>query len=50
MTHESCHSALHVGFKVARLALQAAAVAAAFCMVKEIHKVHRSIERRDHRK
>lgn len=36
--------ALHLGFGIAKLALTAASVAAAFCMVKEIHKVHKAIE------
>lgn len=36
---------LHLGFKIAKLALQAASVAAAFCLVKEVHKVHHSIKK-----
>ena len=36
---------LHLGFKIAKLALQAASVAAAFCIVKEVHKVHKSIKK-----
>lgn len=51
MNHENghCHEhlALHLGFKIAKLALEAAAVAAAFCMMKEIHKVHKAIEKRE---
>lgn len=42
--------ALHLGFKIAKLALEAAAVAAAFCLMKEVHKVHRAIERKEERK
>lgn len=44
--HEG-HCALHLGFAIAKLALKAAAVAAAFCIVKEVHRVHKSIERRE---
>lgn len=40
------HRALHLGFAIAKIALKAAAVAAAFCLVEEVHKVHKSIERR----
>lgn len=39
---------LHLGFKIAKLALKAAGVAAAFCLVHEVHKVHRSIEHHAH--
>ncbi|MDE6077124.1 MAG: hypothetical protein K2G29_05270, partial [Muribaculaceae bacterium] len=42
--HEECEKALHIGFGVAKLVLKAAAVAAAFCLVKEVHKVHKAIE------
>lgn len=38
------HCAAHACIKIAKLALKAAGVAAAFCMVHEIHKVHKSIE------
>lgn len=51
MSHEHDHSekkhehcALHICLKVTKLALKAAGVAAAFCIVHELHKVHRSIE------
>lgn len=43
------HLALHLGFKIAKLALKAAMVAAGFCLVKEVHKVHKAIERREAR-
>ena len=43
------HRGLRLGFKIAKLALRAAGVAAAFCLVKEVHKVHKSIERRNRR-
>lgn len=48
MSHETHHDhyGLHLGFKIAKLALKAASVAAAICMVKEIHKVHKAIERK----
>ena len=42
-----CHCGLHFGFAIAKLALKAAVVAAGFCLVKEVHKVHKSIERRE---
>lgn len=45
--HEHC--ALHVALAVSKLVLKAAAVAAAFCLVKEVHKVHRAVERRGHK-
>lgn len=38
------HFALHLGISIAKIALKAAAVAAAFCLVKEVHKVHKAIE------
>lgn len=44
---------LHLGFKIAKLALRALSVAAAVCMAKqihhvgkEIHKVHKALEDR----
>lgn len=47
MAHEEKHDgALHLAFDIAKLALKVATVAAAFCAVKEIHNVHRAIERR----
>lgn len=46
MAHEEKNdSALRLGFDIAKLALKVASVAAAFCVVKEIHNVHRAIER-----
>ncbi len=39
------HCGLNLGFKIAKLVLKAAGVAAAFCLVKEVHRVHKSIER-----
>lgn len=42
-----CHHGAHLGFAIAKLVLKAAGVAAAFCLVKEVHKVHRAIERRE---
>lgn len=49
MNHEHhCENlALHLGFKIAKLALEAAAVAAAFCLMKEVHKVHKAIEKKE---
>lgn len=47
MAHEEKNdSALRLAFDIAKLALKVATVAAAFCAVKEIHNVHRAIERR----
>lgn len=45
--HSEMHFALHLGFGIAKVVLKAAAVAAAFCLVKEVHKVHKAIEHRD---
>ncbi len=45
------HCALHLCFKITKIVLQAATVAAAFCMIKEMHKVHKAIENRhEHKK
>ena len=35
-----------LGFKIAKLALSAATVAAAFCLTHEVHKVHKAIEKK----
>lgn len=49
--HEEAHCGLHIAFKITKLMLQAASVVAAFCIAKEIHKVHRSIEHKhEHKK
>ena len=42
--HEECQKALHMAFGITKIVLKAAAVAAAFCLVKEVHKVHKAIE------
>lgn len=34
-----------LAFKIVKLALQAASVAAAFCLVKEVHKVHHAVKK-----
>lgn len=49
MNHETSHEhfALHLGFKIAGLALKAAAVTAAFLLMKEVHKVHKAIEKKE---
>lgn len=44
--HSQCHSRMHCCMKVAKIVLQAAAVAAGFAIASEIHRVHRSIESR----
>ncbi|MCM1452675.1 MAG: hypothetical protein NC102_10475 [Clostridium sp.] len=49
MRHEHEHEGsrgMHVAMKITKLALKVASVAAAFCMVSEIHKVHQAIDRR----
>lgn len=46
--HE-CNFALHLGMGIAKLVLKAGLVAAAFCLVKEVHKVHKSIEHHEHK-
>ena len=44
--HEhDCHSRQRMAFKIAKLALKVATVAAEFCLVKEVHNVHKAIER-----
>lgn len=42
-----CRHALHLAFGITKIVLKAAAVAAAFCLVKEVHKVHKAIEHRE---
>lgn len=42
--HEECEKALHIALGITKVVLKAAAVAAAFCLVKEVHKVHKAIE------
>ena len=44
---KECEFSTHLAFGITKIVLKAAAVAAAFCMVKEIHKVHKAIERRE---
>lgn len=39
-----CEGRAHECIKVAKVVLKAASVAAAFCAVKELHRIHRSIE------
>lgn len=46
---EHGHFAVMVALKAGRLALQAAGVAAAFCIMKELHKVHKAIENKEHK-
>lgn len=43
------HFGLHLGLAIAKLGLKAAAVAAAFCIVKEVHRVHKAIENHSHK-
>lgn len=45
---KECHKCLKLGFGIAKLVLKAAAVAAGFCLVREVHKVHRAIEAHKH--
>lgn len=44
--HEHCHFGLKLGFKIAKLFMSAATVAVGALMVKEIHKVHKAIEKK----
>lgn len=39
------HHKAHCCMKIAKLALKAAGVCAAFCIANEIHRVHKSIEK-----
>lgn len=41
--------ALKLGFDIVKVMLKAASMAAAFCLVKEVHKVHKAIEKHDHK-
>lgn len=49
MHHENSNESfgLHLGFKIAALALKAAGVCAAFLLMKEVHKVHKAIEKKE---
>lgn len=38
------HPAIHLAFKITKLVLKTAGVVAAFCLVKEVHNVHKAIE------
>lgn len=44
--HHLAHFGLHLGFEIAKLAMKAATVCAAFLTVKELHKVHKNLEKR----
>lgn len=45
MNHKQEESkGLRLGLTITKLLLKAAAVTAAFCLVEEVHKVHKSIE------
>ncbi len=46
-----CQKALHLAFGITKIVLKAALVAAAFCLVKETHRVHKAIEKHhEHKK
>ncbi len=45
MSHEHESYGLHLGFKIAKLALNTAAVAAAFCTVRELSKIHHRLKK-----
>lgn len=49
MERNEIHTGLHIGLAIAKLFVKAAGVAAAICLVKEVHKVHKAIERREHK-
>lgn len=44
--HGKIHEAMHLSMELAKIALRAASVAAAFCLVKEVHRVHKAIEKK----
>ena len=46
MERNEIHTGLHIGLAIAKLFVKAAGVAAAICLVKEVHK---AIERREHK-
>lgn len=50
MSHEHESYGLHLGFKIAKLALQAATVVAAFGAVRELHKIHHRMKKEEHHK
>lgn len=50
MAHSHESHDLHVALKIVKIALKAASVAAAFCIAKEIHKVHKAIEKKEEEK
>lgn len=47
--HNHENLALHLGFKIAGIALKAAAVTAAFLLMREVHKVHKAIEKKENK-
>lgn len=47
--HKDCHCGIKLAFKITKLVLQAASVAAAFLLVEEVHKVHHSIKKIEHK-
>lgn len=42
--HRLLTEGVHFAFDVAKLGLKVAAIVAAFCAVKELHKIHKGIE------
>lgn len=49
MEKHEINAGLHLGLAIAKLFMKAAGVAVAICLVKEVHKVHKAIERREHK-
>ena len=45
---KKCCEVAHVCLKVTKVLLQAATVAAAFCVVKELHRIHKAVENHHH--
>ena len=43
--HKDHHCGLKLAYKIARVALHAATVAAAFLLVEEVHKVHHALKK-----
>lgn len=49
-TRHEIQCGLRLGLDIAKLLLKAAGVAAAYCLVHEVHKVHHSIKHLEDRK
>lgn len=45
--HCSESMALHLGFKISKLVLKVAMIGVGVCISKELHKIHKAIERKE---